>query len=160
MLPSDHFVRFYNELFKMLEARGHDELQKYWKVVSRRQESILDPYIERDGLKGMYEYWDRIRVEENCDAELSLTEDYFEFKMNRCPSLSKALDNDAGAFRLYCDHCAGWIYPLLERHGYHPVMDMISRSEPHCLFRVYRDRTKAVEFAARSLLPADPYPRN
>ena len=30
MLPSDHFVRMYNELFKMLEEKGHDALQAYW----------------------------------------------------------------------------------------------------------------------------------
>ena len=35
MLPSDHFVRFYNELFKMLEERGHKELQAYWLEISR-----------------------------------------------------------------------------------------------------------------------------
>ena len=157
MLPSDHFVRFYNELFKMLEDMGHEELKTYWMTISELQESIVGPYVERDGLKGMYDYWDRIRIEENCDAELSLTEDYFEFRMNRCPSLSKALDNDAGAFDLYCDHCAGWIYPLLEKYGFFPVTDMISRTEPRCLFRVYRDRGKAEEFAERATLPAVPY---
>jgi len=71
MLPSDHFVRMYNELFKMLEVKGHDHLQRYWLDVSKLQETILWPYIARDGLKGMYDYWERIRIEENCDAEIA-----------------------------------------------------------------------------------------
>ena len=44
-------------------------------------------------------------------SELVLTDDYFEFRMARCPSLSKVLDNDASASPLYCDHCAAWIEP-------------------------------------------------
>ncbi len=157
MLPSDHFVRFYNELFKMLEEKGHGELQKYWMEISRLQESIVGPYIERDGLKGMYDYWDHIRIEENCDADLTLTDDYFEFRMNRCPSLSKVLDNDAGVFEFYCDHCAGWIMPLMKKYGYYMACDMISRTVPKCVMRIYREEEKADEFMKKARLPAEPY---
>ncbi len=157
MLPSDHYVRFYNELFKMLEEIDHVELQKYWMEISRLQETIIGPYIERAGLRGMYEYWDRIRIEENCDAELTLTEDYFEFKMNKCPSLTKAMDNDAGVFEYYCDHCAGWIEPIMKKYGYYCVYDIISRDEPRCVERIYRDREKAVEYLKGVKLLAKPY---
>ncbi len=157
MLPSDHYVRFYNELFKMLEELGHEELQKYWMEISRLQETILGPYIERAGLKGMYEYWDRIRIEENCDAELTLTEDYFEFKMNKCPSLTKAMDNDADVFEYYCDHCAGWIEPIMKKYGYYYVCDIISRTEPRCVERIYRNRDKALEYVKEVGLLAKPY---
>ncbi len=157
MLPSDQFVRMYNELFKMLEERGHAELQAYWLEISRLQETILGPYIHKDGLKGMYDYWNRIVVEENCEAELSLMEDYFEFKMLRCPSLSKAMDNDAGLCELYCDHCGGWVKPLVEKYGYHYAADMVSRTEPVCVMRIYRDREKARAFEREARLPARPY---
>ncbi|HOV62944.1 MAG TPA: hypothetical protein PLG43_03565 [Spirochaetia bacterium] len=157
MLPSDHFVRMYNELFKMLEEKGHDHLQRYWLDVSKLQETILGPYIARDGLKGMYDYWERIRIEENCDAEIAYDEEHFEFRMLRCPSLSKALDNDGGACPYYCDHCAGWIYPVIEKYGYYPVTDIISRSEPVCLFRVFKDKAKAEVARREAQLLADPY---
>ncbi|MFP4444019.1 MAG: hypothetical protein ACLFST_12945 [Spirochaetia bacterium] len=160
MLPSDHFVRMYNELFKMLEERGHRELRKYWTEIARLQDTILGPYIRKNGLKGMYEYWDHIRHEENCDADLEVTEEYFEFTMNRCPSLSKNLDNDAGQFEYYCDHCAGWIEPVVRKYGYFLVYDMISRHEPRCRIRIYKDQRKAEEFAAQVRLPADPYGGN
>jgi hypothetical protein len=147
----------YNELFKMLEERSRDDLRSYWMTIAGLQETILGPYIERAGLAGMHEYWGRIIEEENCDAEMELTSDYFEFRMRSCPSLSKNLDNDAGAFELYCDHCAGWVAPVVERHGYHLAYDMISRTEPRCVMRIYRDREKAVEFERNAKLLAGPY---
>ena len=157
MIPSDHFVRMYNELFKMLEEKGHDHLQKYWRRIASLQDTILGPYIEKDGLKGMYDYWEHIRIEENCDADLELTDDYFELKMNKCPSLSKALDNDAGAFELYCDHCAGWVQPVVEGRGYHYASDIISRTEPICVMRIFEDKEKAEEYKKSFVLPAKPY---
>jgi len=157
MIPSDHFVRMYNELFKMLEEKGHDHLQNYWRRIASLQDTILGPYIEKDGLKGMYDYWEHIRIEENCDADLEVTEDYFEFRMNKCPSLGKVLDNDAGAFDFYCDHCAGWVKPVVEKHGYHYACDIISRTEPVCVMRIYKDRDGAEEYEKTLSLPAKPY---
>jgi hypothetical protein len=141
----------------MLEERGRRELQNYWLEISHLQRTILGPLIESGGLKGMYTYWSRIREEENCEAELKLTDDYFEFKMLKCPSLSKARDNDAGAFPYYCDHCAGWIGPVVESYEYHLAYDMISRTEPRCVLRVYKDKNTAEEFMKNARLPARPY---
>ena len=157
MIPSDHFVRFYNELFKMLGEMGPEHLRRYWLEVSKLQKTILGPCIEAEGLAGMYRYWDRIRREENCEADLELAEDYFEFRMRKCPSLTKAMDNDAGSYERYCDHCAGWIQPVVESYGYHLAYDMISRTEPRCTMRIYRDAAKAREFLSRARLPARPY---
>ena len=157
MLPSDHFVRMYNELFKMLKDRSMEDIKKYWLEVSSLQKSLLGPYIEKDGLEGMRKYWDHIRIEENCEMDLEVTEDYFEFVMKKCPSLSKNLDNDAGLCELYCDHCAGWINPVIRSFGYYPVYDMISRTKPVCRFRAYRDIEKAREWAKDAELLAQPY---
>jgi len=156
MVPSDHFVRMYNELFKMLLQISEDALHDYWLQISRLQETIIGPYIDKKGLSGMYEYWNRIKIEENCDADLKLTENYFEFRMNHCPSLSKVLDNDASACPLYCDHCAGWIAPIMEKKGYFLVYDIISRSIPKCIMRIYSNRELAKEFAKEAKLLAEP----
>ena len=37
MIPSDHFVKFYNEIFKYLERRGGDALDRYYARVADRQ---------------------------------------------------------------------------------------------------------------------------
>ena len=157
MIPSDHFVRFYNEVFKALEAKGHEHLVAYWRELGRLQTAELAERFREGGLQACCDYWQRIREEENCEGELTLTDDYFEFRMLRCPSLSKVLDNDAAPSPLYCDHCMGWIEPVMAACGLHAVLDMGSRSEPHCVFRVYTDAAKAEAFARQAALPSRPY---
>ena len=44
MIPSDHFTRFYNEVFKFLEKQGEEDLQAYWLEISKNQEKhTLEP---------------------------------------------------------------------------------------------------------------------
>ncbi len=147
MIPSDHFVRFYNEVFKALERKGHDHLQAYWRELGRVQSAALADKFRRGGLQACHDYWQHILEEENCEGRLTLTDTYFEFRMDRCPSLSKVLDNDAEPCEFYCDHCMGWIEPVMQAAGLYGVMDMQSRQEPHCVFRVYADACRAEEFA-------------
>lgn len=137
MIPSDQFVRFYNEVFKFLDAQGGDALEEYYRVVSGQQESHCLELFKTQGLAGMKAYWDRIAVEENCDMICTLVEDRLEITMRRCPSLSKAMDNDAGAFSRYCDHCPGWVIPVLEKAGYQCEYDMVDRSVPQCRMTIY-----------------------
>ena len=146
MIPSDHFVRYYNEVFKALEAQGHEHLENYWNSIGELQKRELAEQFRTGRLQACHDYWTRILKEENCQGRLSLTEDYFEFRMERCPSLSKVLDNDATACKYYCDHCMGWIRPVMDAAGLYAVMDMESRSEPHCVFRVFGDEQKAKQF--------------
>jgi len=157
MIPSDHFVRFYNEVFKALMERGYDDLVAYWRELGRLQTIELTEKFRDGGLQACYDYWSRIRDEENCDADIRLTEDYIEFRQNVCPSLAKVLDNDAEACELYCDHCMGWVEPAVTAAGLYPVMDMESRREPHCVFRIYTDKEKADAFEASVKLPSRPY---
>ena len=157
MIPSDHFVRFYNEVFKALEERGREHLVAYWRELGRLQAAELAERFRTGGLQACYDYWQRIRHEENCEAELTLTDDYLEFRMLRCPSLSKVLDNDAAPSPLYCDHCMGWVEPVMAAAGLHAVLDMESRAGPHCVLRVYADEAAAAVFARQAVLPSRPY---
>ena len=145
MIPSDHFTRFYNEVFKFLEKQGEEDLQAYWLEISKNQEKHTLELFREKGLQGMYEYWDHIRIEENCDLDLKLEEDNLELKMNVCPSLSKVLDNDSEPMKRYCDHCAGWIGPLIDKVGYHLVYDVIDRSKPQCVVKIFKDKEKAIK---------------
>lgn len=137
MIPSDHFVKFYNEVFKFLDSRNSGELEKYYSLVSRNQEFHCLELFREKGLSGMYEYWEHIRIEENCDMKLSLEPGCFHLRMAVCPSLSKITDNDAGACVKYCDHCPGWILPLMSKAGFFAVYNMIDREKPVCEFFVY-----------------------
>ena len=160
MIPSDHFVRYYNEVFKALDEMGREHLVAYWRELGRLQTKKLGERFRTGGLQACYDYWRVIEEEENCGAELTLTDDYFEFRMLACPSLGKVMDNDAAASILYCDHCMGWIGPAMDYAGLHAVMDMHSRTEPHCRFRVYTDKAKADAWAAQAELVSLPYEEN
>ena len=130
MIPSDHFVRFYNEVFKFLDARN--ALEPYYKEIGRHQELHCLELFRRDGLKGLMKYYERIRIEENCGLELELLPDRMILRMTCCPSLSKVLDCDAEPCAKYCDHCGGWGVPLYIKCGIYYVCNMISRTEPRC----------------------------
>ncbi|NQT52328.1 hypothetical protein HQ576_09775 [bacterium] len=157
MIPSDHFVRFYNEVFNALAARGHDHLVAYWRELGRLQTAELAERFRKGGLRAAHDYWRRIFDEENCQGDTALTDDYFEFRMDHCPSLAKVLDSDAEPCPLYCDHCMGWIEPVMQASGLHAVLDMHSRTEPHCVLRVYADKEKADAFERQATLPSHPY---
>ncbi len=159
MIPSDHFVRFYNEVFKALERRGHACLVRYWRELGRLQSRELAERFRAGGLRACRDYWKRILKEEACQGRLTLTDDYFEFRMDRCPSLAKVLDNDAAPSRHYCEHCAGWVEPVMQKAGLYAVSDMESLTEPHCVLRVYRDPALARAYARQACLPAHPYRR-
>ena len=143
MIPSDHFVKFYNEVFKFLEEQGGGELEKYWLEISRHQEQHCLELFKSKGLQGMYDYWEHIRIEENCDMTLILTDDCLVLEMHKCPSLSKVLDNDAAPCEKYCDHCEGWIKPLITKAGYHCVYDIIDPKIPQCRGYIYKDSAAA-----------------
>lgn len=143
MIPSDHFVRFYNEVFKYIAAKGEKELRKYYDRVSKNQEYHCLNLFKEKGLQGMYEYWEHIRIEENCDMKNNLQDDCYYFEFFSCPSLSKAMDNDAGVCREYCEHCPGWILPLMTKTGFYAVYNLIDRKVPRCEMFVYKNREQA-----------------
>ena len=157
MIPSDHFVRYYNDVFKALDELDLEHLAAYWRELGKLQTQELGERFRQGGIQACYEYWKVIEKEENCGAQLTLADDYFEFRMNACPSLGKVLDNDAAPSLLYCDHCMGWIEPVMEYAGLRAIMDMHSRTEPHCHFRVYADKAKAHAWAAQVQLLSRPY---
>ena len=143
MIPSDHFVKFYNEIFKYLEAKGPEELDRYYARVAERQAFFTLEAFKRDGLKGMYDYWERIRIEENCDLTHEYDGTSYHLKMNTCPSLSKVVDNDAGPCRVYCDHCPGWVGRVIAAAGYFMVYDIMGRTMPQCEFWVFKSKAAA-----------------
>ena len=150
MLPSDHFVRFYNEVFKFLEEQGEGHLEKYWLEISSHQERHCLELFREKSLKGMYDYWEHIRIEENCDLTLELSDDNLHMVMNKCPSLTKVMDNDAVPSKRYCEHCPGWIGPLLLKSGHYILYVIGEYDVPRCESWLFADKSKA-EAKAREL---------
>ena len=152
MIPSDHFVRFYNEVFKFLDTKNG--LEDYYMEISRHQERhCLECFMEK-GLKGMEEYWGTIKVEENCLCTSWIEDDIRYSHMSRCPSLSKVLDCDAEPCAKYCDHCAGWVLPLMTKCGYYYVENIIGRKTPECVSVITPSKEVAEEVQREYLASA------
>ena len=141
MIPSDHFVRFYNEVFKFLDERG--DLEEYYQEISRHQELHCLELFREKGLQGVYEYYQKIRLEENCDMDIQLKGHELILNMKCCPSLSKAIDNDAGLCIKYCLHCPGWSLPLYRRAGFYACNDLKGLQTPACTEYVSDDLATA-----------------
>lgn len=159
MIPSDHFVRFYNEVFKFLDEKG--ELQQFYDEISRHQEfHCLKDFTEKK-LQGVYDYYVKIRKEENCDMDLIFDGKELMLRMNTCPSLSKAMDNDAGVCPKYCKHCS-WLSTVLKRAGLYHVYDLMGMDQPHCCSWVYEDieLAKARYNELLKIYPAEDISRN
>ena len=152
MIPSDHFVRFYNEVFKFLDERG--ALEPYYKEISRHQEMHCLELFRREGLKGVMKYYEKIRFEENCGLEMEFLPDRLISRMTACPSLAKVLDSDAAPCAKYCDHCAGWSVPLYTDSGLYYVENTISRTDPRCTWMVTERREVAQEVYQQFLAEA------
>ena len=144
MIPSDHFVRFYNEVFKFLDEQNG--LKPYYEEISRHQERHCLKLFMEKGLLGMEEYWGTIRVEENCVCTSYIEDGVRYSHMSRCPSLSKVLDNDAEPCRKYCLHCPGWVAPLMTKCGFYHIRWQRALDQPECYSASseYKDKIEAI----------------
>jgi len=160
MIPSDHFVKFYAEAFKYLEKKGPEAVQKYYDSITEHQKTHCLENFKKNGLQGMYNYWSKIRIEENCDMDIFFSEDHksVRFIMNGCPSLGKVLDNDAGMCPIYCNHCPGWVLPLLTAAGFYCVYDLVAMDMPRCCSAIFEniEDARAYRKIAEKRNPAHP----
>ena len=147
MIPSDHFVRFYNEVFKFLDAKGG--LAAYYLEVSRHQELHCYEVFMAKGLQGMEEYWGTIRREENCVSRSWIEDGVRYSEMNRCPSLSKVLDSDAEPCEKYCLHCPGWVIPLMTKCGFYYIDSVMALDRPMCRSFQTESKEKAEGIVAK-----------
>ncbi len=138
MIPSDHFVKFYAEVFKYLQKQGKQAIDEYYLTIAEHQKTHCLEQFKTKGLAGMKEYWDKIIFEENCDADAILDEGKsYSFIMHHCPSLGKVLDNDADPCPIYCDHCPGWVLPIMTEVGYYTVCDLVGADIPRCTEKTF-----------------------
>ena len=70
----------------------------------------------RGPLRGLYKTWVGTGEEENCDWTFTLDEEknVLRWDMRECPSKGFLIRHDLNADEDYCNHCMGWIIPMLE----------------------------------------------
>lgn len=120
MLGVYDFCGHYEWTFNWLhEQGGHDLVLAYWdEAIHQDSQQHAVRLILEKGFEGMREYWGEVLEEEAAGYDVTETDRVFRIDMHACPSKGFLLANGLQQYPDYCDHCLGWIGPLLKRAGY------------------------------------------
>jgi len=88
------------------------------------------------GIEGMVAYWGHTLAEEAAGYHCTATGTVFRIDMHECPSKGFLIRNGLQQYHDYCDHCLGWIGPLLRRAGF--VADHEHNHAGRCWWEIRR----------------------
>jgi hypothetical protein len=123
------FCGHYEWTFAWLQTRGGSELlREYWdKAIHLDSQSHAARLILEKGIAGMQEYWGHTLAEEGGTHQTTATNRVFRIDMRDCPSKGFLLRNGLKQHSDYCEHCIGWVGPLLKRAGF-----VVDHQHNHC----------------------------
>ena len=132
------FCGHYEWTFAWLEQRGgHPLVKAYWEEAirtdSQRHAAAL---ILPEGIEGMKTYWGATLDHEGAGYALTTTADVFRVDMHDCPSKGFLIRNGLVQYGDYCDHCMGWIGPLMKDAGF--VVDHEHNHQGQCWWEMRR----------------------
>lgn len=129
MIGCYDFCGHYEWTFAWLEQQGgHELVREYWaKAISEDSQRHAAAEIIPHGFEGMKRYWSHTLAEEAADHVMTAREDVYRIDMRQCPSKGFLLRNGLEQYRDYCDHCMGWIGPLMKKAGF-----VIDHEHNHC----------------------------
>jgi hypothetical protein len=121
MIGCYDFCGHYEWTFEWLRLRGGDGLVlRYWdECIARDSQTHASDLIKSKGFKGMEEYWGHTLAEEAAGYVATKGEGVYKVDMFACPSKGFLTRNHLEQYRDYCDHCIGWIGPVLKEAGFH-----------------------------------------
>jgi hypothetical protein len=111
MIGVQDFIGYYDWTFEYLRRSfGEQAVKEYWvKCISEDSQRHARDLIVGKGFDGMYEYWAHT---------FDRGEDYFRIDMFDCPSKGHLIRRGLAAYHDYCEHCMGWIKPLMDDAGF------------------------------------------
>ena len=132
MLGCHDFCGYYDWTFRhVAEHHGTEAVKDLWAdaIGGESQSHYLQAALQA-GLRGLYHTWVKTGEDESCDWTFTLDEqrNVLRWDMRRCPSKGLLLQNDLNAHDDYCDHCMGWIVPLLAKAG----VEIVTHEHNHC----------------------------
>lgn len=131
MLGCYDFCGHYEWTFGWLEREyGTELVQKYWRdAIGEDSQKHARELIVSGGFAGMEKYWGHTLAEEspNQGYTLTRTTESFRIDMHDCPSKGFLLRNGLENYHDYCDHCIGWIGPMMKDAGF-----VIDHEHNHC----------------------------
>jgi hypothetical protein len=138
MIGSYDFCGHYEWTFAWLEEQGgHEVVRDYWdRAINHDSQRHARDLILSRGFEGMKEYWGHSLEQEVAGYAITATSDVFRIDMHECPSKGFLIRNGLVQYRDYCDHCMGWIGPLMKEAGF--VVDHEHNHGGRCWWEVRR----------------------
>ena len=104
--------------------------------------------IHAEQFEGMRKYWSHTLGEESPERAFTISEGpgLFRIDMHDCPSKGFLLRNGLANYHDYCDHCIGWIGPVMKRAGF--VIDHEHNHCGQCWWEMRRNDEPARDVAA------------
>ena len=120
MLGCYDFCGHYEWTFEWLRRQGGEPwVREYWDgAIHRDSQRHAAALIAAKGIEGMREYWGHTLADEGAGYDCAATSAVFRIDMHECPSKGFLLRNRLRQYHDYCDHCMGWIGPLLKQCGW------------------------------------------
>lgn len=153
------FCGHYDWTFEWLRVRGGETLlHEYWQeAIARDSQQHAAGLIGRDGFAGMAAYWGHTLQHEGAGFHTTLRPDRFRIDMHACPSKGFLLRNGLEHYHDYCDHCLGWVGPMMRGAGF--VVDHQHNHRGQCWWEfrsadapTAADAKDALAFDVRALL--------
>jgi len=129
MLGCYDFCGHYEWTFEWLNQLGGKLLvRSYWDEAIRGDSQIhAAELILKNGIPGMEEYWGHTLKDEGAGYHTTSTESVFRIDMHACPSKGFLIRNGLSQYKDYCDHCMGWVGPMMKEAGF-----TIDHEHNHC----------------------------
>ena len=131
MMGCYDFCGHYEWTFDWLDKTGgHVLVRDYWnEAIHRDSQRHAGELIAQEGFAGMAKYWGHTLAEESPERgyTMSAVDGVFRIDMHDCPSKGFLLRNGLASYRDYCDHCMGWVGPMMREAGF-----VIDHQHNHC----------------------------
>jgi hypothetical protein len=132
MLGCQDFCGYYDWTFDFVHRRfGQAAIELLWReAIGADSQQHYANSAARSGLRGLYEAWVGTGEDEHCDWTFTLDEqkNALRWDMRECPSKGFLIEHDLNADADYCNHCMGWIIPVLENVG----VEVVEHEHNHC----------------------------
>jgi hypothetical protein len=138
MIGCYDFCGHYEWTFEWLRQAGGEELvREYWDVaIHRDSQRHASELIVGQGIEGMKKYWAHTLAEEAAGYFCTSTDALYRIDMHECPSKGFLISNGLAQYHDYCDHCLGWIGPLMREAGF--VIDHEHNHRGQCWWEMRR----------------------
>ena len=121
MLGCQDFCGYYEWTFHYVRRQwGQAAVARLWaEAIGGESQQHYAEAARQAGLAGLHQTWVKTGQDESCDWTFTLdaSRNLLRWDMRQCPSKGFLSAHDLNADEDYCDHCMGWMIPLLEQVG-------------------------------------------